>query len=101
MTISAQRKDKEQMFANSPFVTFQQKHSRTSGGGGLGLLLMVPGFFLTLMALAILLWPELLAYMVAGAMLFGGLSLITWGWRMRRHAEYSRNQSTVVHYDVF
>jgi len=89
------------MFVNSPFATFQQKQQNGIGGGGLGLLLMVPGLLLTLMAIAILLWPELLAYMVAGAMLFGGLSLITWGWRMRRHAAYRQNQSTTVHYDVF
>jgi hypothetical protein len=64
-------------------------------------LLMIPGLLLTLMALAILLWPELLAYMVAGAMLFGGISLITWGWSMRRLQRATRSQSTVVRYDVY
>ncbi|MEZ4623036.1 MAG: hypothetical protein R2867_47095 [Caldilineaceae bacterium] len=47
-------------------------------------LVMLPGIFLTIMALAILLWPELLAYMVAGVLLFGGISLISWGWTLHR-----------------
>jgi len=89
------------MFVNSPFSTSRQGHHVRFGGSGLGLLVMLPGVLLSLMALAILLWPELLAYMVAGAMLFGGLSLITWGWRMRRLADGARAQSTIVHYDVF
>lgn len=89
------------MFVNSPFSTSRQGRYVGSGASGLGLLVMLPGVLLSLMALAILLWPELLAYMVAGAMLFGGLSLITWGWRMRRLADRTRAQSTIVHYDVF
>ena len=32
------------------------------------------------LALAILLWPELLAYMVAMLLLFVGLVLVVWGW---------------------
>jgi uncharacterized membrane protein len=47
-------------------------------------MLMTPGVVLTLVALAILLWPELLAYMVASVLLFAGVTLMTWGWRMRR-----------------
>lgn len=89
------------MFMNSPFVRLRTEQRRQAGNEGLGMLLMVPGALLTLMALAILLWPELLAYMVAGAMLFGGLSLLTWGWRMRRLANRSHYQSNGMSYDVF
>ena len=89
------------MFVNSPFVTSRQGRYVRSGGNGISLLVMIPGILLTLMALAILVWPELLAYMVAGAMLFGGLSLLTWGWRMRQLAKRAERQSTVVHYDVY
>jgi hypothetical protein len=39
---------------------------------------------LTLVALAILVWPELLAYMVASVLLFAGVTLLAWGWRLRR-----------------
>ncbi|HRW11322.1 MAG TPA: hypothetical protein P5121_39760 [Caldilineaceae bacterium] len=89
------------MFVNSPFVTSRQGRYVRSGGNGLSLLVMIPGILLTLMALAILVWPELLAYMVAGAMLFGGLSLLTWGWRIQQLAKRAERQSTVVHYDVY
>lgn len=89
------------MFVNSPFSTSRDLRFAASGGNALGGLLMIPGTLLTLMALAILLWPELLAYMVAGAMLFGGLSLLAWGWRMRRAAMQTQRQSTIVHYDVY
>jgi hypothetical protein len=45
---------------------------------------MAPGMGFILVALAILLWPELLAYMVASVLLFIGVTLVAWGWRMRR-----------------
>lgn len=94
------------MFMGSPFGEFTQGRRTTNlrwrlgQSAGVGWLLMAPGLLLTLMALAILLWPELLAYMVAGAMLFGGLSLITWGWTMRRFTN-RQQRSTVVRYDVY
>ncbi len=91
------------MFTGTPFVRFSQTQRPMANGmmPAVGWLFIVPGLLLTLMALAILLWPELLAYMVAGAMLFGGLSLITWGWSLRRLHRTKRDQSTVVHYDVY
>ncbi len=91
------------MFTGSPFVRFSQSQGGISGRSfpGMSWLLMIPGLLLTLMALAILLWPELLAYMVAGAMLFGGITLITWGWSIRRLHRAARSQSTVVRYDVY
>jgi hypothetical protein len=54
------------------------------GSGGLGWLLMAPGIVLTAIALAIIAWPELLAYMIAGLLLFAGVTLILWGWRLRQ-----------------
>lgn len=91
------------MFTGSPFVRFSQTQQGMSSGllPSFGWLFIVPGLLLTLMALAILLWPELLAYMVAGVMLFGGISLITWGWSVRQLHRKTRNQSTVVRYDVY
>jgi membrane protein implicated in regulation of membrane protease activity len=68
-------------------------------GGGWGLLMM-PGLFLTVMAIAILIWPELLAYMVAGVLLFAGVSLMLWAWSMRR-LEESANHSTQVRYRIY
>jgi hypothetical protein len=44
----------------------------------------VPGIALILLALAIILWPELLAYLVAGAILTAGILLTAWGWAMRQ-----------------
>ncbi|MEZ4680450.1 MAG: hypothetical protein R2932_40165 [Caldilineaceae bacterium] len=82
----------------SPFVRFQQTQ-RTRPG--MAWLVMLPGIFLTIMALAILLWPELLAYMVAGVLLFGGISLISWGWTLHRARSAQSNQSTYVQYDVY
>jgi hypothetical protein len=45
---------------------------------------MAPGIALTVLALAIIAWPELLAYMIAGLLLFAGITLMLWGWRMRQ-----------------
>ena len=47
-------------------------------------LVMAPGLLLVFMALAILAWPELLAYMVAFAILFAGMALSVWGWSLRQ-----------------
>jgi hypothetical protein len=56
---------------------------------------LVPGILLILLALAIVLWPELLAYLVAGAIMTAGIVVTAWGWAMRqatrrpvRQAEY-------------
>ncbi len=88
------------MFTKRPFVDFAQTQNQRVRSGGMAWLLMVPGLLLTLMALAILLWPELLAYMVAGVLLFGGLSLLTCGWTMRRLQRSSVSRTTHVQYDI-
>ena len=71
----------------------------SSSGPGGWWLLMAPGIFLILFGLAILIWPQLLAYLVAGALLFAGVSLTLWGWRVRRLAKQmaSRPVSTVYY----
>jgi hypothetical protein len=57
------------MFTHSPmFIRFQRYGQQFTGNtvGGAWWLLMAPGIALTLVALAILVWPELLAYMAPG-----------------------------------
>jgi Flp pilus assembly protein TadB len=75
------------MFTRSPmFIRIQNYGDRFAGGalGNAWWLMMAPGMGLILVALAILLWPELLAYMVASVLLFIGVTLVAWSWRMRR-----------------
>jgi hypothetical protein len=74
-----------------PFVIRLQRydqHSMSQPPSRIGWLLIGPGIVLSALALAILLWPELLAYMVAMLLLFIGLVLVGWGWglcRVERH----------------
>ena len=85
------------MFTSSPFVRFE-RYQRNRGSGAW--LLLAPGLFLTLMAIAILLWPELLAYMVAGVLLFAGLTLLAWGWTLRKVTSQRQQPATYVEYRV-
>ena len=68
---------------SSGFMRFGGPNNRF-GMGGAWWMLMTPGLGLILFALAILIWPELLAYMVASALLMVGLLLVSWAWAMRR-----------------
>ncbi|MCB0061061.1 MAG: hypothetical protein KDE19_03065 [Caldilineaceae bacterium] len=89
------------MFTSSPFGwRFQTSQNRMNRPVGMAWLLMAPGLFLIFMALAILVWPELLAYLVAGALLFAGISLLTWGWTMQRAQRSARQRTTYVTYDI-
>ena len=66
-----------------PFIIRLQRydpHSMSHPSSRLGWLLLGPGIVLSCLAVAILLWPELLAYMVAMLLLFVGLVLVVWGW---------------------
>lgn len=73
------------MFSRSPFVIqMQRRGDPLASPPSFGWLLMLPGLLLTCLALAILLWPELLAYLVASLLLFAGLGLISWGWWIRQ-----------------
>lgn len=57
-----------------------QRFSQQAGGLGRWLFI-APGLTLILFGVAILLWPELLAYMVAGLFIAIGFSITGWGWR--------------------
>jgi Flp pilus assembly protein TadB len=91
------------MFTHSPlFIRFQRHGQRLVGNhaGGAWWLLMAPGIALTLVALAILVWPELLAYMVASVLLFAGVTLMAWSWRMRRlERRLDQRMTTVDRHD--
>ena len=66
----------EQTFVR--FFRTGQRISQQAGGFGLWLLI-VPGLILILFGVAILLWPELLAYMVAGLFIAIGISITRLG----------------------
>ncbi len=83
------------MFTNTQMFTGFQRSNRAGGSW----FLMAPGIFLTLIAVAILIWPELLAYMVASALLFAGVSLMLWARSMRRVEQAS--QQNQVQYRVY
>ncbi|GIV75878.1 hypothetical protein FKZ61_001045 [Litorilinea aerophila] len=94
------------MFTRSPiFIRFQHYGRQIADRSWW--LVMAPGLALMALALAILIWPELLAYLVAFGLLFVGTSLTLWGWtlrqaerRARRYREEFREQRT-VYYDVY
>ncbi len=61
---------------------FRTGQRASQQAGGLGRWLFIaPGLILILFGVAILLWPELLAYMVAGLFIAIGFSITGWGWR--------------------
>jgi Flp pilus assembly protein TadB len=90
------------MFTHSPaFIRFQRYGQRFTGNAlsGAWWVLMAPGIALTLVALAILVWPELLAYMVASLLLFVGITLMVWSWRMRRVERRMHQEMTTIDRD--
>lgn len=87
------------MFTRSPiFIRTQRDGQQYTGNaiGGAWWLLMAPGIALALVALAILLWPELLAYMVASVLLFAGVTLMAWSWRIRRAEQQVHQRITTI-----
>jgi Flp pilus assembly protein TadB len=52
--------------------------------GGLGWAYLIPGGVLVLLGLLILLVPHLLDVLVATALIVGGVSLVSLGWRLHR-----------------
>jgi len=72
------------MFGRIPFFIHINRYGQRFGRPAGGWLLMAPGLALVLFGLAILIWPELLAYMVASLLLFVGLTLLAWGWQMKQ-----------------
>jgi hypothetical protein len=82
------------VYTQTPFF-MRFRSSRFAPPTGASWLWLVPGISLILLALAIVLWPELLAYLVAGAIMTAGIVLTAWGWAVRqsvrrpaRQAEY-------------
>jgi len=63
-------------------------------------LVFIPGIAFVMTAFAIFVWPKLLAYLVAGALLFVGVLLIGWAMTMRRATRLRARQRDVVYYDV-
>lgn len=71
------------MYTQTPF-TVRFRSGNFAPPASASWLWLVPGLSLILLALAIVLWPELLAYLVAGAILTAGIGLTAWGWAMRQ-----------------
>lgn len=73
------------MFGDTPIFIRIGRYGRSLAGfaGGIGAwLLIAPGLALIGLGLAILIWPELLAYLVALFLLVAGITLVTWGWAL-------------------
>ena len=51
---------------------------------------MMPGLGLIGVALAMIIWPDLLAYFIASILLCVGVVLTALGWRMRRIEQHAR-----------
>jgi len=85
------------------FVQFNRFGQRfgSRAGGNAGWLLMGPGLLLAGVGLAILIWPDLLAFMVAGLLLFAGLTLAAWGWQMTQLQKRMRNQAQSGYTEVY
>lgn len=65
------------------------------------LLVFVPGLIFIVTALAIFVWPKLLAYIVAGGLLTIGVLLIGWALTMRRATRLRPQQPRdVAYYDA-
>ena len=78
-----------------PVQEYAQRHMR-AGARGLGWRLMVPGLGLICAALAMIIWPELLAYVVASLLLCGGTVLFMVGWRMCQLEQSARRHMSRV-----
>lgn len=62
----------------------------SNGVGGFWLGSVLLGVVLMLIGLLLLVWPQLLAYVVAAVFLMAGVSLLGAGWRMRARVTYRR-----------
>ena len=51
---------------------------------------MMPGLSLIGVALAMIIWPALLAYFIASMLLGVGVALTALGWRLRRIEQHTR-----------
>jgi hypothetical protein len=92
------------MFNRTPFFVHINRYGQRFGrrtGGAAGWLLMGPGLALAGFGLAILIWPELLAYLVAGLLLFAGLTLTAWGWQIAQVQKRMGNQAHNGYNEVY
>jgi hypothetical protein len=81
------------MFRGVPlFIRMQEYGPRQTRHGARGMwwLAMAPGLGLICAALAMINWPDLLAYFVASLLLCVGTALTVLGWRMRHLAQHGR-----------
>jgi peptidoglycan/LPS O-acetylase OafA/YrhL len=81
------------MFRRFPiFIQMQEYGQRQTrhGARGIGWLAIAPGLGLICVALAMTIWPDLLAYFVASILLCVGTALTVLGWRMRHIAQDAR-----------
>src|SRR5215510_7891941 len=70
----------------------QTRHDARGRGWGL----IAPGLGLICAALAMVIWPALLAYFVASLLLCGGTVLLMVGWRMRQLEQPARRPMSRV-----
>jgi len=80
------------MFTGSP-IFVRVRSGQWTQPGMVSWLLMAPGVALILLAISILIWPQLLAYLVAGAILMAGIVLTGWGWGMRQAARRAQRET--------
>ena len=78
-----------------PAQEYGQRYTK-NGVHGRGWRLMAPGLGLICAALAMSIWPELLAYFVASLLLCGGTMLLLLGWRMYRLEPPARRHMSSV-----
>ena len=78
-----------------PAQEYGQRPTRP-GARGRGWRLMAPGLGLICAALAMVIWPALLAYFVASLLLCGGTVLLMVGWRMRQLEQPARRPMSRV-----
>ncbi len=81
------------MFTGSP-IFIRVRESRFAPRGRGSWLWLAPGVTLLLLALAIMIWPELLAYLVAIVLAAAGAALTAWGWAMRKATRHQERVST-------
>ncbi|HXF61421.1 MAG TPA: hypothetical protein VNK95_07380 [Caldilineaceae bacterium] len=86
------------MYTGSPIFVRVRNSRWIQPVAGASWLLMAPGLMLIGLALAILIWPELLAYLVAGAILLAGIALTGWGWGLHQAARRASRNGTVTYW---
>ncbi|MBV7330271.1 hypothetical protein KFU94_18885 [Chloroflexi bacterium TSY] len=87
------------MNSSSNFFQFRRMGSFVPAGAWS--VILVPGVLLILLAIAILVWPELLAYIVASVILFAGVSMVGWALTLRRAAKLTRGNVDVQSESVY